>query len=324
MKGIVANAMVLIGLGAMFVLPTDAAETDNELMLQAYNMKVHGDLKGAIAILEPISRSSSSQLSKMDRGVVWNILGSCYQDLELNEKARYSYEQAARIFQNVAPTSAQYAATLDNLGAIEIPLGRLDDSEHIRKKALALYSALSDHAGCARISTNLAIIALLKRNRKAARRSIDDALQESRMAAPFDDDDLARMRSVQGRIYLDEGKSAAALSSFQEAIDRWTRVHGPGGYEVGWGLFLRARAYSSNGDFDRSISDLRQALTIFANTLGDSSTVYWATELQMAQVLRASGHPFEANSIETVAHTELERIRARECRGCSVTVEALH
>lgn len=61
-----------------------APSSENELIRHAYELKQHGELKSAIAILDPIVHSPDGDLPAEERGTVWNILGSAYQDLLLS------------------------------------------------------------------------------------------------------------------------------------------------------------------------------------------------------------------------------------------------
>lgn len=323
MKPAMPNLIILIALSAMLCLRVQAATPEEQLVIQAYNLKIRGDMRGAIAILEPIARSTDAALSEDKKGVVWNILGSSYQDLDMFEKARDCYEHAIVLLREAEPHTAQYASTLDNLGSVEMSLGEMNDSARLRKKARRIYATLGDHPGVARVSTNLAVLALLTNHGASAQRNLNSALHEFQKAGTADDDDIAGVRSVQGWLYLKKGNSAAALSSFQEAIDHWTRLHGSASYQTAWGLCMRAQAYKQSGDVDQASSDLRRALGIFTITPGKTSTIYWTTALQLAQVMRLQGNASEARSLESKAVTALDNIKAHSCRGCSVTVEAL-
>lgn len=105
-------------------------------------------------------------------------------------------------------------------------MGNTAASEHLRKRALKLFIETGDHAGTARVLSNLAITALQKKNRRAARRYIDTALSEAGRTTVLNDDDHAVMHSVEGQLSLEDGDARTALADFQESIDRCIKLHG--------------------------------------------------------------------------------------------------
>lgn len=77
------SAVVLLGVCGAISSSAQAPSSENELIRHAYELKQHGELMSAIAIIETIAHSADGDLPAEDRGSVWNILGSAYQDLLL-------------------------------------------------------------------------------------------------------------------------------------------------------------------------------------------------------------------------------------------------
>lgn len=318
-----ARLLLMMAFGAMISTSVHAASPEDALVIRAFGFEQHGDPRAAIAILEPLANSANGTLSGDEKGRIWNLLGTSYQDLEMFEKARYCYEQAIDLLGPIRSNQAEFASALDNLGSVELSMGQLDASERLRKRAQKVYAGIKDHAGLARISNNLAIIAIRKNDRTAARRYSETALKESRNTTTLGDDDIASTVSVQGYLSLLSGNAQAALPAFEAAIDHWSRCHGPDSAQVGVGLVLRSRVYRLGGNLTESATDLQHALSIFAVNPGPKSVLYWATILQQAQVMRDQGLNSPARSLEVQATSALRDIDRQHCGTCTVPVEAL-
>ena len=317
------GAVFLLSFCCMIPTSVQAASSANDLIRDAYGLKQHGDFKSAIAILEPIADSTDEELPAEQKGIAWNILGSAYQDLHHLDQARSCYEHSINLLRPIVAAQAQFASAVDNLGSVELEFGRFDNSERLRRKARQIYTRLGDHAGVARTSSNLAVVALRQGADGEARRYIRTALQESARAAGLDDDDIAGMLSVRGRLALIDRNPKAALAFYQEAFERWTQLHGAASYQAGIGLSLRSEAHRLAGDLTDASCDLRNALSIFSSTLGSNSSLYWKTSLQLARVLRDQGLSDEAQAIEEKAANALHDNRDyQSCVACSITAQA--
>ncbi len=323
MKAAAVWAIVLLAVSAAIPLSVQAATPDDELVRQANELKKHGDPSAAIAILEPIANGPKRDVPSEKQGLVWNLLGSSYQDLEMLDEARFCYERSIDALSSISSAQSSLALALNNLGSVELELGQFNDSERLSKRARDLYVQIGDHAGIAGASTNLAVLEFQRGRLGPARKFLLTAVRESKQTTALDDDDVAALFSVEGRFALIDHQPARASLFFSQAIDHWSRLHGSTSYLVGIGLLLRAQAYSSNRDFTHASSDLRQALTLFAVTPGRTSALYWRATLAQAQLMRQLGHTSESESLEQQATNALNKIRNRQCSNCTVPVEAL-
>jgi tetratricopeptide (TPR) repeat protein len=323
MKAAAVWAIVMLAVSATMPLSAQATTPEDEWVRQANELKKHGDPRAAIAILEPITNTAKQDVPSETQGLAWNLLGSSYQELEMLDKARLCYERSIDALRSVPSAQSSLALALNNLGSVELELGRFDDSERLSKRARDLYVQIGDHAGIAGASTNLAVLELQRGRLGSARKFLLTAVRESERTTALDDDDVAAILSVQGRFALIDHQPAVASSFFSQAIDHWIRVHGATSYLVGVGLLLRAQAYASDGDFTHASSDLQQALTVFAVTPGRTSALYWKATLEEARLMRQLGHTSESESLKQQATDALKGIQSRQCGNCTVSVEAL-
>lgn len=316
------STLILIIAATQSAHAAAAPDDERDSIHRAYVLQVHGDIAGAIEILAPIAASPSPGLPDQQKGIAWNLLGSDYQITDNFARAQYCYEKAIAILRRNPLSQAELASAIDNLGSLEQSLGHPVDSEHLRKRAWKIYAALGNHAGLARVSTNLAVIAAQRDDRSAVRSYLAQAAQESRLAGDLDDDQIASMIDVRGWLALKEGKPQSALSLFNDAIAHWTRRHGSSSCEVAMGLVLRAQAYENGGNFIDASTDLQQAENIFATKLGENSTLYWNTVLHQAILLKHEGHEREARPLEKSATSALNSIGRKACVNCTITSEA--
>jgi tetratricopeptide (TPR) repeat protein len=321
MKLVSAKALILI-IAVMRSAHAAAPDDESDSIRRAYLLQVEGDFSDAIEILAPIASSPSAALPDQQKGMVWNLLGSAYQITENFARARYCYEKAIAILRRDPSSQAELASAIDNLGSLEQSLGHSADSERLRKRAWKIFAALDNHAGLARVSTNLAVIAAQRDDRTAVRSYLAQAVQESQLARDLDDDQIATMNDVQGWLALKDGKPQSALSFFDDAIAHWARRHGSSSGQVAMGLVLRAQAYENGGNFIDASTDLQQAENIFATKLGENSTLYWNTVLHQAILLKHEGHEREARSLKKSATSALNNIEREACVNCTVTAEA--
>jgi tetratricopeptide (TPR) repeat protein len=245
-KLVSAKALILI-IAAMRSAHAAAPVDESDSIRRAHELEIHRDYADAIAILARIANSSSVGLSDQMKGMVLNLLGSAYRVTDNFARAQHCYEKAIAILRRDPSSQSELASATDNLGSLEASLGHSVESERLRKRARKIYVALDDHAGLARVSTSLAVIAMNRDDRSTVRSNLGQAIQEARLAKDLDDDQIASMNGVQGWLALKDGNPQSALSFFDNAIAHWAGPHGPSSCQVATGLVLRAQAHEKGG-----------------------------------------------------------------------------
>jgi tetratricopeptide (TPR) repeat protein len=313
------RASVLLLLALLLAPPGRAQKSAADQIVEAFHLWSAGQERAAIAILEPIVQSRVNGVAEWDLGVAWNVLGSCYLDLEMYDQARRAYQHAMEILRPIPSSQNQYASVMDNLGVLEKALGNGDSAKALCEKSRHIYETLGDSAGVAITSTNLAVIGIAQHNFKAARRAFERALRAAEQAT-MKDDDIAAIDAVESALALHDGREDEAISAVERAIDRWTRVHGPGFFMIGTGYLLRAQAFAKIGDYDRATADARHALEIAEAAIGKNTVAYLMAEDEYARILRASGDKEQASRLQKHASVALAQIESRQCGGCTINV----
>lgn len=297
-------------------------QTTPQQLLQAQQLSAQGQARAAIAILEPLVQESSHELTEADRGIAWSLLGSAYRNKDDYDKARHCYEAAAHILEAMPNERAQYAAVLDNLGGVEELTGHDNEAKTLQTRAKHLYESVGNHAGIAIASSNLTQIALNQHNLATARMNMELAIQELQLAPEINPDNLAAIYTVKGALARSEQDLHTAIAADQQAIDIWTRYHGPRFYKLGVAYSLRGEAYGMLGNYQQAISDHRQALTLLQESTGRNSRAYLKAELAYADALKRSGSKQEAARLEKEARSTLANTSTLQCGGCTISAES--
>jgi tetratricopeptide (TPR) repeat protein len=314
------RASILLLLASLLAVPARAQKSAAEQVIEAFHLWSGGHDRAAIAILEPIVLRGANGFAESDLGVAWNVLGSCYLDLEMYDQARRAYQHAMEILRPIPTARAQYASTMDNMGVLEKALGDGASAKALCEKARHIHETLGDSAGVAITSTNLAVIAIAQHDFKASRRALERALQAAQHATVMKEDDLAAMDSVESALALHDKRADEAISAVQRAIDRWTRAHGPGFFMIGPGYLLRAQAFAKIGDYARARADAQHAMDIAEAAIGKNTFAYLMAEDEYARILRASGDKEQASRLQRQAAGGLAQIESQQCGGCTINV----
>jgi tetratricopeptide (TPR) repeat protein len=292
-------------------------------LIQAQALNELEQPRAAIEILEPLVRKDSHELNGVNRGIAWNYLGSSYEDLEQYDKARRCYEEAIRILRPIPAAQAQYASAVDNLGSIEAWSGHFDESKSLRFKALKVYRTLESHDGIAIVSNNLAVVALLQHDLKAARRNVEEALREEQLTDRLSASSRASIYIAKGAVEKAQKDFHQAVAAYQQAIDVLTKSYGSDYHMVGVAYTLLGQAVDALGDHRQALADLKHALALFEKAPGRGTKSYLEVELAYAQVLRGTGSLKEASILENQAKAGLANFRVQQCGGCTISAESL-
>ena len=144
------------------------------------------------------------------------------------------------------------------------------------------------------------------------------AFKEGGATTRMKEDDYAAMYTTESALALHDGKAEEAISSIQQAIDRWTHAHGPGYLMLSTGYILRAQAFARTGDYPRATADAQHALAIDEAAIGRNTLGYLTAETIYAQILRASGAKEQASRMQKEASNAMAQLESRKCHGCTI------
>lgn len=310
---------LLFGIAIAFTLHAQTPPTNE--FTRAAELNDEGRFPEAIRIIESFF-AQGPQNDHAITGIAWDLRGVALQNLGDWEGARRSYEASVAILRTEPDQIRQYASALDNLGSLKQDLGQLQESRSLRIHARQLYRSVGDHAGTARASVNLALVALGLRDRRQTRKFLADAFSEESLVQNPDLGDLAALHSAQAIQVARNGRPNEALDEINHAIALWTQRYGPHYYLLATGLSLRGSIDDSLHKNSDARSDFRLSLDILKMNGEADSQVFYLVESAYAGALRDSGEHDEADRLESEAKEGLERLRRPQCNGCSISAES--
>jgi tetratricopeptide (TPR) repeat protein len=291
-----------------------------EQIQRAVNSNEQGDFSKTITLLSPLLQSQG-QRNEPIFGVGWNIIGLALQSTGDWDGARRSYEKAIEILHRNPTEAVNLAAALDNLGSLKAEMGQPVESESLRMNARTLYKSVGDHAGAARTSINLAVIALSQKNRNRLHRFLADAFSEETQVTAPDAGDLAALYDVQSLERKASGQPEDALISINKAIQLWSEHYGSRYYLLATGYAIRGQLEAILDDREAAINDYEQSLGLLRLYGDGTSRSFFLIEVSYAKSLQKLGMRKDAKHLEEAAKCGLSALR-NPCPDCTISAFA--
>jgi tetratricopeptide (TPR) repeat protein len=276
----------------------------------------------AEAIETATTAISSGQLTKVDLGRCYILLGFAYHQESKFNDARAAFEQALRIFEHDPDHLTDYAAALNNYAGLYSDAGQFNIAEALWRKSLHVRQQMGDHAGAAQSLSDLAQLANAQRHLRESSKYLKAASEEMKSASDLTDDNRAFFLETQGLVELSEKRPAAAIESFQHALQICRQNLGKNHWLTGWEYILRGKAYAESGDLSASSADMRDGLAILKQALGPKSRKYLFAELAYSKILDQSGSHAEAAQLRESAETAEKDSFGKQCPSCTINVAA--
>jgi tetratricopeptide (TPR) repeat protein len=264
----------------------------------------------------------SHQLNGNELGRGYIILAIARQGAGNLIDAQIAFEHAMQVLDHDREHPEDYASALENYAGFYSQLGQLDMAVLMWRKALRLRQRIGDHAGTALSLTRLAEVSLARNRLRDARRYLQKASDEERLASDLTDDDRAFFFETQGWAVLAEHHTSAAVAAYQRALELMERSRGGQHWLAGWEHMLLGRAYAESGDFRSALANMQTGLTILDHALGQKNPKYFAAELAYSRVLDQIGSHAEAAQMSAAAEKASEDYYGTQCAGCTISVAA--
>jgi tetratricopeptide (TPR) repeat protein len=304
---------VLLACSPLFAQMSPRQQLHTALVLER-----QGQFDKAITITK--EAIDSNQLSGIELGRAYIMLGTACHEAGMFTPAQEAFESSLRMLERDPEYASDYAAALNDYGALYGDIGQLDTAEAMWQKALHLRQQIGDHAAAARSLMNLAGLALAQKRTHDAKNYVKRTSDEMRLAADLIDDDLALFFETQGWLALAEGHPAAAVASFQHALERCLTSRGEHHWLTGWEHMLRGKAYAQAGDISNAVADMQQGLAILDDALGRKSPKYFAAEIAYSQVLDRAGSHAQAAQMRAAAEQDSKDFYGSKCLGCTINI----
>jgi len=290
-------------------------------IIQASELNSRGRSEEAINVLRPLLEPQASFSNPADVGTAWNVLALAYQDRGNYDAARRGYEKSLAMLRQDSTMKLEFASATDNLGSLYFEMHELGASKSLRSRARNLYAEADNHAGMARASGGLALIALIQERRKEAHRDLDDAFSQIKLASEPDRGELAALYSIQASLSGHDGDLHAALVAINRAIDLWSEDASTS-YMLPSGYSQRGQIQDALGNYSEAMNDLQRALGLFRQNHDSDSQAYYLTELSYARAMSSAGSKHEASNIESEAQAALKRLQHLQCANCTISAQS--
>jgi tetratricopeptide (TPR) repeat protein len=257
-----------------------------------------------------------------ETGVLWAQLASEYHYSAQFLKAEDAYNQSLHLLKTVPEAREVYATTLENLAALYLNYGRVDDAEKIRKQALAVRKKLGDRQEIGVSHAHLADVAFARHQYKKAERLDQQAITE--MQSSLNPPRVGLLSALITITYARcaQGRCREGLTSAQQAIAFANQHFERESAAVGFTLETLGYTQWQTGAVQEGGKTMLQGVGILRAALVPADPRLGGALLQYQKYLAAANRGVEAQEI----HEEVERTTRQAglvCSDCTVSVYSL-
>ena len=272
--------------------------------------------------LASIRAAERQHLPAAEAGALWAELGAEYQHATEFPQAEDAYNRSLHLLKTAPGAGEEYATTLDNLAALYLIYGRVDDAESARKQAFAVRKKLGNISAVGVSHIHLADIALARHQFKKAEKLALQGMEEMKSSSnPPREGMLSGLITVtyarcsQG--YCDKG-----LTNAEQALAFENTHFEPGSAAAGYALeTLGFAKWKSGATHDGEIA-MVQGIQILRTKLSPADPRLAGALLQYRAYLIAQDRQVEAQEIHEQVG-KMTREAGVYCSDCAVSVNSL-
>jgi tetratricopeptide (TPR) repeat protein len=269
-----------------------------------------------------IRAAEQQHLPAAQAGALWAELGAEYQYATEFPQAEDAYNRSLHLLKSAPGAGEEYAATLDNLAALYLIYGRVDDAESARKQALMERQKLGNISGIAVSHIHLADIALSRHQFKKAEKLALQGIEEMKTSShPPPEGMLSGLITVTyarcSRGHCDEG-----LANAEQAVAFENTHFEPGSAAAGFALETLGFAKWKSGATHEGEIAMVQGIQILRTKLAPADPRLAGAMLQYQAYLIAEDRQAEAREIHEQVG-EMTREAGVYCSDCAVSVNSL-
>jgi tetratricopeptide (TPR) repeat protein len=297
-----------------------AQANPQEPLREAFILEKQGQFDKAVAIAKRFTDSGRSGRAELGRA--WIVLGLAYTEQGKFVQAQDAFDRSLHVLDQGPQFVADYATALQAYGAFYNAAGQAATAARLWRKALDLRQRSGDHTGISRLLTRLAELDLAQNRTREARKYLQSAGEEMKLAHELTDEDLAITYESQAGLALAEGHPSAAVAGFQRALDLCKQIRGEQHWITGWDYMLLGTAYAESGDIENAQAEMNEGLSILVEALGIRNPKYFAAQIAYSQVLDRAGLHEQAAQWRTGAEQAEKDFYRSQCVGCTINVTA--
>jgi Tetratricopeptide repeat len=288
----------------------------NDSVTKALGLIDKGQPEGAIPTLTSLTGSANDGV----RGRAWTLLGYAYKEEGKFDQARRCYERALGVFGQAAKFDIDRAATLSYFGNLESEMGNLSDAQKLLLESIDIDQRRGDHAALSSALTHMAGVEIERKQYKAARKYLQSASNEEKLATDFNTELLADLYGTKGWLASVTGKTHDAVRNYEQTLVTCTERFGAAHPLTGWSYLLLGKAVADDGDVGKGMKSIREGLQVLETTVGTHDLRYLAGQLLYSQILDRSGQHAESARLASAARQALNNAFHNQCFECTVSV----
>jgi tetratricopeptide (TPR) repeat protein len=312
----------LLPIQLSIVLSLSAQSDVHQQLFAAGQLVLQGHFENAIERARPLLESR--QLTDLERGRGWTVIGLAYQHQGEFQEATSAYENAIRILGERNENASDFASALDAFGTLYRDMLQFDAAAHMEIHALHVDQQVNDHGGIAVVCANLADLELGLKHTNKAQAWLHESVQEAKLASNLDESFYAFVSSSEAWLAELRGNMPAAIAGFQKEIDYLTHSPDELSPTLGWAYMVLGNVHLKNGDTTDALSNMRKGRSILLETVGTSNPHYLLAQVAYAQALDSAGMHSEAAQTRADAEQKLRVIYKQQCTRCRITALALY
>ena len=273
-------------------------------------------------VLELIHAAEQQHLPAAQAAALWAQLAAEYHHAAEFPQAEDAYNRSLHLLKTAPAAGEEYAATLDNLAALYMIYGRVDDAESARKQALMVRQKLGDISSIGVSHIHLADIALSRHHFKKAEKLAPQGMEEMKSSShPPREGMLSGLMTVT-YARCSRGHCDEALTNAEQALTFANTHFEPGSAAAGFALVTLGFAkWKSGANHDGEIA-MVQGIQILRTKLAPADPRLAGAMLQYRAYLIAENRQAEAQEI----HEQVVKVTGEAgvyCSDCAVSVNSL-
>jgi tetratricopeptide (TPR) repeat protein len=272
--------------------------------------------------LAMINTAEQQHRSAADLGAMWSNLASEYHYAADFLKAEDAYNQSLHLLKSVPEAREVYATTLEDLAALYLNYGHIDEAESVRKRALAVRKKVGNPQQIGISHAHLADVALARHQYKKAEQLDIQAIAE--MQSSTNPPRVGLLSALITITYArcGQGNCNVGLTSAQQGIDFAYKRFDRESAAIGFALETLGYAQWQTGSIQEGEKTMLRGIGILRATLVPADPRLRGSLKQYEKYLNATNRRVEAQEV----HSEVERASRDAgvpCSACTVSVYSL-
>jgi tetratricopeptide (TPR) repeat protein len=298
--------------------PVLGQETLHNQIGDAARLEEQGQYAAALDLIAHVMQTA--QLSPVEIARANVMVGFANRGLGNFIAAENAFDRSLRLLEHDPSHRGDYAAALQNYGALYADLGQFRSAQTMWGKALQLRRQMGNHADAARALLDLAELQMTEKRLHKAQLYVDEASKEMNVAADLLDDDRIAFLETHALLALHEGQVMLAVAGFRASLELCIRIYGPQHWLTGWEHVLLGKAQSRMGDSNNALENVQEGMSIFNQVFGSKSRKSLGAQMLYSQVLDRAGQHMEAARVKMAVEQAGKDSGVSSCSGCTINV----